>query len=132
MKNNDLWAQYDNFTKDLSENSRKLAFAGAAIAWIFKGPENTFPLLIRFSFGCIILFFIFDILQYFLGAILLKIWTEAQEKKKLQETGKIEGDYNKPRKLDKPSFRCLILKIVFLLNGYGFLGGYIFFFQAGA
>ncbi len=132
MTNSDLWASYDNFTKDLSDNARKLAFAAAAIAWVFKGPDNTFPPLIRFSFGFIILFFVFDILQYFLGAILLKSWTEDQEKKKFRETGKIEGEYNKPKKLDKPSFKCMVVKTVALLVGYCFLGFHIFFFQAGA
>jgi hypothetical protein len=42
MKIEELWTQYQYYTQDVTENSRKLAFAIAAICWFFKTPEATF------------------------------------------------------------------------------------------
>ena len=126
MKNSDLWQQYSNFTKDLSDNIRKLAFTSAALCWLFKNNENVFPEEIRFSLGAIAVFFIFDIFQYLLGALFVKFWTESKEKEFLIKTGNIEGDYHKPTWLDLPSFYCWVLKCLSLAVSYFYLGEYIF------
>ncbi len=125
--NKEIWEQYSNFAIDLSNNSRKLAFAGAAIAWLFKTDENTFPLFVLCSLFLIIVFFILDIMQYFLGAIRLKRWIETEEKKKQRETGSIEGEYKKPMHIDIPSYRCWRGKIFTLIASYLFLGIQVFF-----
>ncbi|MBN1182230.1 MAG: hypothetical protein JXB49_08080 [Bacteroidales bacterium] len=43
MKLSELWDQYQRYTKDVTEYSRKLAFAVAAICWFFKSDSVTFP-----------------------------------------------------------------------------------------
>ena len=126
MKNSDLWAQYNNFTKDLSDNIRKLAFASAAISWLFKSQSNEFPSDILYALGAIVVFFFFDILQYVLGALFIKFWTEHKEKEFHTNTGTIEGDYQKPKWLDYPPFLCWLLKCIALLVSYGYLGKHIF------
>ena len=126
MKNSEIWNSYSNFTLDLSNNARTLAFAGAAIAWLFKTQDNTFPSIVLWGLFFIIIFFILDILQYFLGAIILKFWAEGEESKQLEETGKIDGEYDKPRYIDYPSFFCWVAKVISLLMGYICLGTYIF------
>ena len=126
MKNADLWAQYNNFTKDLSDNIRKLGFASAAISWLFRGETNAFPEMIKLSLGFVVLFFLFDIAQYFLGAILVKFWTEFKENEFKKSIGTIEGEYYKPLWLDYPSFICWFLKCLALLISYLYLGLYIF------
>lgn len=126
MKNNDLWAQYNNFTKDLSDNIRKLAFAAAAICWLFRGENNLFPEEIKLSLGFVVLFFLFDISQYLSGALFVKFWTEHKENEFKKQTGTIEGDYQKPKWLDYPPFCCWLLKCVALLFSYSYLGKHIF------
>jgi len=124
--NEEIWKQYSNFAIDLSNNARKLAFAGAAIAWIFKAEDNTFPFSVLCALFFIIVFFILDIMQYFLGAIRLKKWIESEEKKKQKETGSFEGEYKKPMSIDIPSYRCWVSKVFALLTGYFFLGIQVF------
>jgi hypothetical protein len=126
VKNSDLWAQYDHFTKDLSDNARKLAFAAAAISWFFKTSENNFPPQVLWALRFVVLFFICDFLQYFLGALSIKFWTEYHEDKKYKETGSIDGEYLKPKWLDYPVFSMWWLKVLALLASYAFLGKFIF------
>ena len=102
--NKEIWEQYSNFAIDLSNNARKLAFGGAAIAWIFKTEENTFSISVLCALFFIIVFFILDIIQYLIGAIRLKHWIETEERKKQKETGDIEGEYEKPIYIDVPSY----------------------------
>ncbi|MFK5981083.1 MAG: hypothetical protein QM488_19605 [Rhizobiaceae bacterium] len=126
MTNKDLWEQYGNFTIDLSNNARKLAFAAAGLSWLFKTIENTFPAPVLCALLAIIIFFICDILQYFLGAIRLKKWIESEEETREKETGSIEGEYKKPKNIDTPSFYCWVAKVIALLASYAFLGLQIF------
>lgn len=126
MKNKDLWESYSNFTKDLSDNIRKLAFAAAAICWMLKRQDNLFPEDVLYALGAVVVFFFFDIFQYLSGALFIKLWTEYKEKEFVTETGTIDGDYQKPKWLDYPPFCCWMLKSVALLVSYLYLGKYIF------
>ena len=81
MKNAELWESYGFYTGELTKYSRQLAFAGAAICWFFKTPEVTFPKPVIVSLVLIVLFFISDILQYFIAAHLLRWWIRREEKR---------------------------------------------------
>lgn len=122
MKNAELWESYQEYTRILSETTRQLGFAAAAICWFFKTPEHAFPQRIVAGLGLVVIFFIADILQYLFGALMLKFWTRAQEKKKWKQTGKIEGDYDKPAWLDCPSFFMWWVKVLSLLAAFVFIG----------
>jgi hypothetical protein len=122
MKNEDLWKSYEVYTKTLSDTSRQLGFAAAAICWFFKTPQHSFPGHILLALGFVVVFFVADILQYLLGAIFLRTWTRFHEKKKWKETGKIEGDYLKPSWLDYPSYLMWWAKVLALLTGFIFIG----------
>jgi len=126
MNNKDLWKQHEEYTKDLTVNLRNLGFAAAAIAWMFKTSENTFPAPIVVSLKFVVAFFIADILQYFIAALLIRIWTRRQEAVKWRETGTIEGEYDKPAWLDYPAFTLWVIKIVCLLIGYICIGVQVF------
>ncbi len=128
MNNSDLWKQYDGYTKDLSDNLRKLGFAASAISWFFKSSTYSFPKPILLALGFIVVFFTADILQYLFGAIFIRFWTRYQEKKKFKKDGTIEGDYLKPAWLDYPSFTMWWIKTIALLCGYIFIGFHIFKF----
>lgn len=118
MKNAELWKSYDYYTGELTKFSRQLAFAGTAICWFFKTEDVTFPKPILISLVLIVSFFILDILQYFLGAHILRWWTQCEEKKMWEKKKKIDGEYHKPRWLDSPSFTLFNIKIVALFTAF--------------
>jgi uncharacterized membrane protein len=126
MTNKELWGQCKEYTADLTNNARKLAFAAGAITWFFKDKDNIFPKSILFAIGFLVLFFICDILQFIFGALMIGLWTRKEEKEKYKETKSIEGDYDKPAWLDYPSRTFWFLKIVFLLLTFACIGVYIF------
>lgn len=118
MKNAELWESYNYYTGELTKFSRQLAFAGAAICWFFKSEEITFPKPILVSLVLIVSFFILDILQYFLGAHILRWWIQREETKMWEKKKKIEGEYHKPRWVDTPSFAIFNLKIAVLFGAF--------------
>lgn len=121
MKNSEAWDQYKSYTKDITEVSRKLGFAGAAICWVLKTPEGAFSLCVLWGLAFFVAFFIADVLQSFVGALLLRHWLRGEELKQWQATNSIEGEYLKPGWLDYPSFAFFLLKVIFLLIGFTFL-----------
>lgn len=127
MTNKELWQQYKEYTSELTANSRKLAFAATAICWLFKNADNSFPDIIFNALGYIAAFFLADILQYFLSAILLRAWIRKQEIKKWNEGDQIEGSYYKPEWLDKPAYIMWWLKTGFLFTAYASIGVHVFF-----
>jgi hypothetical protein len=122
MTNKEVWSQYKDYTRDLTELARKLAFAAAAICWFFKASDNTFPANIYLALFFVVVFFFSDILQGLSGALLIKWWIRKEEIKKWEETRKIEGDYQKPVWLDYPAFTFFFVKIFFLLASFIFIG----------
>ncbi len=125
MTNEDLWNSYKEQTQTLSEICRKLAFAASGLCWIFKTSIATFPSAVRFALAFIVMFFLFDILQFLVGATILRRWTRAGEKKKWKENQSIEGDYEKPEWIDIPAFTLWWVKIIALLAAYACLGVHI-------
>lgn len=118
MNNSELWSQYRSYTEEFSKFSRQLGFAAAAICWFFKSDTVTFPTLILLALIFLMLFFMVDVLQYFVSAHRLRSWTRAEEIKMYNETGSIEGDYPKPAWLDRPAFIFFNMKAILLFAGY--------------
>jgi len=122
MTNAELWKSYKELTQTLSENGRKLAFAAAGLAWVFKTDVATFPPAVRLALAFVVAFFSFDLLQFVVGAVLLRIWTRREEKKKWKANNSLDGDYEKPGWLDTPPFSLWWAKIIALLLAYACLG----------
>ena len=121
MKNAEVWDQYKAYTRDITEVSRKLGFAGAAICWILKTPQGAFSNSVLWSLIFLVAFFISDVLQSFTGALLLRYWIRTEEIKNWQSNNTLDGEYLKPVWLDYPSFTFFIMKVLFLLVGFVFL-----------
>lgn len=126
MKNADVWDQYKSYTKDVTELSRKLGFAGAAICWVLKSPNGALSSSVLLSLAFFVLFFMADTLQGVLGALILRVWIRREEKRMWTESGSLDGEYLKPPWLDYPSFSLFLMKIVFLLVGFAALAVEIF------
>lgn len=121
-----MWEKYSNFTKDLSDNARNLAYAAAGLSWAFKIDAGNFPPTVIIALRSIIVFFIADILQYVSGALIVRFWVRGQEKKKFIETKSIEGQYDQPGWIDTPPLIFWLIKIAALLVAYIYLGTYVF------
>jgi hypothetical protein len=48
-----------------SEVARKIAFGGAAVCWFFKDEHLRFPTLVLIALGCLCVYFLFDLGQYY-------------------------------------------------------------------
>jgi len=121
MKAEKLWDRYVEYTADLTEHARKLAFAAAAICWFFKTPEITFPPAVQLSLVFIVLFFIFDVLHYAGGAITLRMYLEREEQKHWAKTQKELTDVLKPKWVDTTATIFAAAKTLVLLIAFGCL-----------
>src|SRR6266699_3565051 len=127
MTTEELWKQYQYYTRDLTEHSRKLAFAVAVICWFFKSPEITFPPAVFWSLALLVVFFFFDVLHYFAGAIIYRVFTHRREAELWDKTHSIQGEIEVPRSLDRAVFTFFCLKTVFLLASCVALGTEFFY-----
>jgi len=126
MKNSEAWSHYKSYANDLNEFSRKLGFAGSAICWVLKDSNGNFPKYVLVALAFFVFFFIADVLQKFIGALLHRWWVRKREVELWKATNSIEGEYLKPAWLDKPSFTFFVFKIVFLVAAFVFLGISVF------
>jgi hypothetical protein len=125
MSGRELWAQYQLYTRDITEHGRKIGFAGCALCWVLRRDDLTFPLMIYAALLFFVGYFIADILQGVSGALMLKHFTEYHESKLFKETGSIEGDIKKPRWVDLPSHICFLIKCLLLMAGFISIGLYL-------
>ncbi len=124
MTNAEIWGQYKDYTRDLTEFSRKLAFAAAAIAWALK-TDTGFSGSGLLALASVVIFFMADVFQSLTAALCLRRWLYAEEEKRWMETKSIEGDYQKPKSLDKPAFFFFGVKIAALMLSFAFIGAEI-------
>jgi hypothetical protein len=122
MTGKELWAEYQHYTRDITEHGRKLGFGGAAICWIFKSNDFTFPRPIYFALLCFVGYFIADILHGLSAALTIRFFTQYQEKKLWKKTHSIEGEIQKPRWVDWPAFAFFIGKVILLAAGFACIG----------
>ena len=125
MTNKELWEQYVGYTKDTSTIARSLAFGAIAVCWVFKDPDGSFPYGIFNALEWTVFFFIFDLAQYLISAILYWIWIRRAEKTMHKKTGSIEGSYDKPAWLDRPARIFWLLKIAALALAYRWIVPYV-------
>lgn len=126
MKLSEVWASYETYTGELTKHSRQIAFGGVAISWLLRSSAGTMPRWGLISLGLLVVFFLLDVLQYFVGAWRLRTWMHGEEHRRWKETGTIEGDYDVPRYIDRIPFVLFNVKIVALLLAYVALGIQLF------
>ena len=117
MKIDALWKEQQAYTRDLTEHSRKLAFAVAAICWFFRTPTITFPPAILWSLVFLVGFFVCDVLHYFVAAITYRIFIHGEEAK-LGDALDDHSEAELPRSLDKPGFFLFCTKTGFLMASF--------------
>lgn len=122
MKNSEVWDFYNFYTGEVTKHSRHLGFAGIAICWFFRTTEITFPNFILFSLIFLVLFFVFDLVQYYVSAMRLRKWMQKEEAENENKKGSVDGEYWPPKSLDLPAFWLFKIKLLFLFIGFFFIG----------
>ncbi|MBN1786982.1 MAG: hypothetical protein JW806_01155 [Sedimentisphaerales bacterium] len=119
MKVKDYKRDYYEFSGKLSDNARKLAFAGIAIVWIFKQEKNgifTLPNLLKLAMLMFVITLSFDLLQYICQTMIWGFFHRYYEKK-------FGEDYEltAPRYLNWPAILFFWAKVIVLVAGYVFI-----------
>ncbi len=119
-----IWASQKEYSIELTKHARQIGFAGFAVAWLFRDPSSgAMSLPVLSALGSLSGFFVLDLLQYLVGAVLLRLWIHGEERKRIDANQPIsEGDYSPPKWLDVPAFALWCIKLGLLILGFGFLG----------
>lgn len=109
-----VWEEVDGYTKVVSEQSRKLAYAATAICWFFREGEPgivSFPTTIVVALFFVVLFFASDLGQYLVHSAKLTNFTYKEEDRFEKETGSNSGPIAIPTDLLKWGDRLFNLKL---------------------
>jgi hypothetical protein len=119
MKVKDYKKEYQEFSGKLSDNTRKLAFAGIAVVWIFKqGKNGTFilPDLLKLAMLMFVITLSFDLLQYIYQTIIWGIFHRYYETKFGEDYELTASKY-----LNWPAIFFFWAKVIVLVIGYVFM-----------
>ena len=119
MKVKDYKKVYQEFSSKLSDNTRKLAFAGIAIVWIFKqGKNGTFilPDLLKLAILMFVITLSFDLLQYIYQTIIWGFFHRYYEKKFGED-----HELTAPKYFNWPAIIFFWSKAIVLVTGYVFV-----------
>lgn len=117
----ELWKVRDGMAKESTESCRKLGFSAGAICWLFKSGDYSFPLLIYWSLLFLVLFFLFDVLQFFISSLLYSAYVRRLEVISAPSGDDFEGVDGVPQWLNMPAMVLYMLKTVSLFACYLFI-----------
>ena len=117
MKLKDYKEDYQEFSCKLSDNARKLAFAGIAIVWIFKQEKDgkfIFPYMLKLAMLMFVITLSFDLLQYIYQTIIWDTFHRHYEKKLTNEDSELSAS----KYFNWPSIFFFWSKVIALVVGY--------------
>lgn len=117
MKLKEYKKDYQDFSSKLSDNSRKLAFAGIAVIWIFKQEidgEILLPDKLKLAMLMFVLTLLFDLFQYIYQTSVWGGFHRFYEKRLDSEDSEITAS----KYFNWPALVFFWLKIVTLAFGY--------------
>jgi hypothetical protein len=116
----EVWSRYADYTRDVTEHGRKLAFGGVAVCWLFRDPSGHFPFLVLVALALILFYFVADLAHQFAAGIVIKHFAQREEARLWKESGgvTIDGDVEVPLWLDKPAYYLYFTKVAFLFLGF--------------
>ena len=120
MKLKDYKEVYYEFSGKLSDNTRRLAFAGIAIVWIFKQEkEGTFilPDMLKLAVLMFVITLSFDLLQYIFQTIIWGTFHRHYEKKLNDQ----DFELTVPKYFNWPANFFFWSKVLALVAGYVFM-----------
>jgi len=119
MKLKEYKKDYQEFSGKLSDNARKLAFAGIAIVWIFKQEKEgifILPQLLKLAMLMFVFTLSFDLFQYVYQTLTWGIFHSYHEIKLNDE----DSELTAPRCFNWPALFFFWTKVIFLVIGYVF------------
>lgn len=115
MTNEQVWAQYKEYTEQASSVARRLGFAVSGLLWAASGSADGWTGLARTGFTCAILFFAADFFQYAFASIRRRSWIRREEERLWNAHESLEGEYLAPVALDRPIFVLWYVKFCLLI-----------------
>ena len=112
-KINKIWKRASLYSSLASQVARQLAFGEGAIFWFFFNNKGnlTIPLIVGLSF--LVLYFIFDIFQYLIGA-----WVNKDLARVYEELNKDDSlrpnKITRPDSMNIPMYCCYYIKFAML------------------
>lgn len=124
MTLDDIWGEYETYTKGASDSARQVAFAGIAVVWLFKvdsgsGIHLDHPLLV--AGACFVIALAADLAQYLTGTIVFLALGTVREQKKGAARN---ADY--PELILRPMDVLFLTKMLAVIVGYTSLLAYFF------
>jgi len=121
MTRKDCLDAYQDYSRQASENARRLSFAAIAIIWVFKtevgdGPVAV-PAILLWSGLAVVLSLTFDLLQYIYGTA---AWGIFHRRKELSNVPPGE-QFKAPAWINRPTGIFFALKVVMVGLAYVFL-----------
>jgi len=107
-----IWKISRTYSAEASKISRQLAFGEGAIFWMFFREPDKLSNLILIGLVFLVLYFVFDILQYFIGSFINKNLAVTYEENKENLN---PSDIERPKSLNDPVYLFYYLKFVMLL-----------------
>jgi hypothetical protein len=107
------WNYYQKFSRILSRVCRKMAFAEGGAFWILKTTTQGFPMIISVGLFMLVLYFICDALQYYVG---MKGYDSlaAETKEKLKLNPKLKASLVNNNNVNKRIDLFINLKLTFI------------------
>ena len=108
---------YEEFSGKLSDNARKLAFAGIAIVWIFKQEKDgafILPAQLKLAISMFVISLSLDLLQYIYQTILWGTFHRHHEKKGKSEDSELKAS----KYFNWPAIFFFWSKVIALVVGY--------------
>jgi hypothetical protein len=109
---------YYEFSGKLSDNSRKLAFAGIAIVWIFKQEKNDayiIPSILKAAMLMFVISLSLDLAQYIYQTI---VWKRFHDSKEKELSCDEEAEFLAPTRFKEIADKIFWAKISTLAIGY--------------
>jgi hypothetical protein len=117
---------YYEFSKQASDVSRKLAFAGIAVIWIFKAdlPDNSYALAPELFYAgiAIVASLTLDLLHYGLSSLIWGWFWRHKEKTGVKLTDNLDA----PSYFNRPALVCFWGKLATMTIAYGYLSCFLY------
>jgi hypothetical protein len=109
-----------DFSSDASKVARQFAFGEGALFWFFFNNDKQLPSIIIVGLSFLVLYFIFDISQYLIGAWLNKNLGKTYENLNTETSPLDPNQISRPQGMNDPIYFCYYTKF-FMLSSASFL-----------
>ena len=110
----EYWDQYKTFTDKFSNILRQLAWTEIGVFWIFMYKSNCRPNAIIIGFFLLVLFFISDSLQYYLGLRDYYVLAKKSEDQRVKNPNIKLSEIEKTSSVNERANFCFYIKIIFI------------------